>query len=117
MVVFHSPTAAMLPYQHDLPFAIVADPTRTLYAAFAVESSLRALLDPRAGVASVRGMFSRKWTPATKGESVIGLPADFLIASDGRGLARKYGHHAADQWSVDELLALASSSAARSTPS
>jgi hypothetical protein len=37
----------------------------------------------------------------------LGLPADFLIASDGRVLALKYGSHAYDQWSVDELLALA----------
>ncbi len=34
----------------------------------------------------------------------LGLPADFLIASDGRVLAVTYGGHAYDQWSVDELL-------------
>jgi hypothetical protein len=37
----------------------------------------------------------------------FGLPADFLIAGDGRVLACKYGAHADDQWSVDELLAIA----------
>lgn len=37
----------------------------------------------------------------------LGLPADFLIASDGRVLACKYGQHVYDQWSVDEILALA----------
>jgi hypothetical protein len=37
----------------------------------------------------------------------LGLPADFLIAGDGRVLACKYGQHAADHWSVAELLALA----------
>ena len=35
------------------------------------------------------------------------LPADFLIAPDGRVRACKYGAHANDQWSVDEMLALA----------
>lgn len=35
----------------------------------------------------------------------LGLPADFLIGSDGRVIACKYGMHADDQWSVDELLA------------
>jgi hypothetical protein len=35
------------------------------------------------------------------------MPADFLIASDGAVVARKYGKHADDQWSVDELLRLA----------
>ena len=37
----------------------------------------------------------------------LGLPADLLIGSDGRVLATKYGVHADDQWSVDELLQLA----------
>ena len=37
----------------------------------------------------------------------LGLPADFLIAPDGRVMAAKYGEHADDQWSVDEMLALA----------
>jgi hypothetical protein len=39
----------------------------------------------------------------------LGLPADFLIASDGRVLACKYGAHAYDQWSVDEILAFTES--------
>jgi hypothetical protein len=34
----------------------------------------------------------------------LGVPADFLIASDGRVIAAKYGQHAYDQWTVDELL-------------
>jgi len=37
----------------------------------------------------------------------LGLPADFLIARDGRILACKYGKHIYDQWSVDDLLAQA----------
>jgi hypothetical protein len=41
------------------------------------------------------------------GEKHLGLPADFLIGSDGRVLAAKFGRHADDQWSVDELLDLA----------
>jgi hypothetical protein len=40
----------------------------------------------------------------SSGESALGLPADFLIATDGRVRACKYGEHADDQWSVDELL-------------
>jgi hypothetical protein len=35
----------------------------------------------------------------------LGLPADFLIGTDGRVLALKDGTDAYDQWSVDELLA------------
>jgi hypothetical protein len=36
----------------------------------------------------------------------LGLPADFLIAPDGRVLASHHGSHVYDQWSVDELLNL-----------
>jgi len=36
----------------------------------------------------------------------IGLPADFLIATDATIVAAHYGKHADDQWSVDEMLAL-----------
>jgi hypothetical protein len=36
---------------------------------------------------------------------LVGLPADFLIARDGTVIAAKYGQHAYDQWSVDDLLA------------
>lgn len=43
----------------------------------------------------------------------FGLPADFLIDCDGKVLAAKYGKHAYDQWSVDELLLLARSPQAR----
>jgi hypothetical protein len=45
--------------------------------------------------------------PPREGESKLGLPADFLIGTDGRILALKYGVHAYDQWTVDELLSLA----------
>jgi hypothetical protein len=36
----------------------------------------------------------------------LGLPGDFLIAPSGQIKAVKYGTHAYDQWSVDELIAL-----------
>jgi hypothetical protein len=35
----------------------------------------------------------------------MGLPADFLIGSDGAVLAAKYGAYVDDHWSVDDLLA------------
>jgi hypothetical protein len=37
----------------------------------------------------------------------LGLPADFLVSSHGNVVASHYGNHASDQWSVDDLLALA----------
>ena len=118
VVVFHATAAALLPHAGDLPFAVVADPDKRLFTEFGVESGPRALLDPRAWLPVLRGVF-RSLRAILHGQQPIptmnphggrlGLPADFLIASDGRVLACKYGSHAYDQWSVDEILALAGS--------
>ena len=116
VVVFHSPAEQLLPQVADLPFAVVADPRKQLYKEFGVESAKRALLDPRAWPAIVGGVSSSLWEiarhrrpapPRTPYGGRFGLPADFLIASDGSVIAVKYGQHANDQWSVGELLALA----------
>ena len=108
IAVFHSTEEAMLPFQGDLPFAVVADPGKQLYAAFGVESSIKAILHPRAWLAGVRGSRAQHPSDRTAGEGGhLGLPADFLIAGDGRVLACKYGTHADDQWTVNELLTLA----------
>ena len=45
----------------------------------------------------------------------LGLPGDFLIAPSGQIKALKYGTHAYDQWSVDELIALAKGAAVQAT--
>ncbi len=113
VVVFHSSAEAMREFQEELPFTTIADPDRQLYRAFGVESSPRALLSPKAWSAAARGMKGSGSVRAAAGvgEKHLGLPADFLIGSDGRVLAVKYGRHADDQWSVDELLGLATSSA------
>jgi peroxiredoxin len=107
VAVFHSPLQAMLRHQHSLPFAVVADPGKLLYTDFGVETSVRSILDPRTRGAIVRGLRTFGPGPPARGESGLGLPADFLIAPEGRVVACKYGAHADDHWSVDEILALA----------
>jgi hypothetical protein len=116
IVVFHSSKDELRVHAKGLPFAVVADPDKVLYRELGVESSPLAVLDPRAWGAILRGI-SRSLLAIVRGEERspalrphgggLGLPADFLIASDGRVVASKYGGHADDQWSVDELLALA----------
>jgi peroxiredoxin len=107
VVVFQSSSAELLAQRGDVPFAVVADPTRRLYAAFGVGSSPRAVLDRSAWLAGVRAVTSRcPLLPASR-QQALGLPADFLVAADGHVLACKYGVHAYDQWSVDDLLQLA----------
>jgi peroxiredoxin len=116
VVVFHSPPDEFLGTEARLPFDVVADPERRLYEDFGVEPGARAVLDPRAWPAIMRGVSRAFRAVARKEQSAppnhprggrLGRPGDFLIASDGRILACKYGSHAYDQWSVDELLATA----------
>ena len=111
VVVFHSDAETMRQYQGDLPFAVISDPEKRLYAEFGVEkkmSPLKALnlkllkTIPRA---ALRAPSKRKSIGI--GEEKFNNPADFLIDSDGRVVAAKYATHIADQWSVDELLGLA----------
>jgi peroxiredoxin len=118
VVVFHSSADALRTYIADLPLDVVADPGRALYREFGVEYGPRALLDPRGWPAIARAVArevravrrsERPAPPAHPEGGRLGLPADFLIAPDGRVLAAKHGSHVDDQWSVDELLTLAPS--------
>ncbi|WP_437608805.1 peroxiredoxin-like family protein [Sorangium sp. So ce834] len=116
VVMFHSPADELRAHVAGLPFAVVADPDKRLYGEFGVESAPRALLDPRAYwpilraiAASLPAVLARR-RPAPSLDphgGRLGLPADLLIAGDGRVVAAKYGEHVDDQWSVDELVALA----------
>ncbi|MEV4132015.1 peroxiredoxin-like family protein [Dactylosporangium sp. NPDC049742] len=115
VVVFHSTAAALREHVTDLPFPVVPDPQKRLYREFGVESSRRALLDPRVWPTILRAVARSTWALLRGRERSpslnpaggrFGLPADFLIAPDGTVLAAKYGEHAYDQWSVDELLDL-----------
>ena len=106
VVLFHSTAEELRAHNESVPFAVVADPDRRLYREFGVEPSVRALLDPRAWLPALRGVAAKRRPLAGDHHSGhLGRPADFLIASDGRVLASKYGVHAFDQWSVNELLA------------
>lgn len=89
-----------------------------------MESSARSLLDPRAWPSILQGVSrslreslvgQRPLPPVNPQGGRFGLPADLLIARDGRVRACKYGAHVDDQWSVDEILHL-SSRALRTDP-
>src|SRR5438552_12552607 len=112
VVVFHSTVAELSKYEIALPFPLIADPERHLYQRFGVEHRPRALLSGRALRAAIAGQtaaLARRSTmralgPVKPAGGPFGLPADFLIAPDGRLAAVKYGQNAYDQWTVDELL-------------
>ncbi|NKZ03357.1 peroxiredoxin-like family protein [Actinomadura latina] len=122
VVVFHSSAEELREHVADLPYAVIGDPEKRLYAEFGVESARRALLDPRVWWTILRAVAAGTWqvargrarAPKSRPDGGrLGLPADFLIGTDGRLLAAKYGEHAGDQWSVDDLLALAAGTPAQ----
>lgn len=108
VILFHSTQNEMLKYQAQLPFDCVADPTKQHYRRFGVETSRLAVLHPRVFWSGLRWILAtgRFYNKAENG--ILGLPADFLINSQGHVVAAKYGLHADDHWDADELLSLAS---------
>lgn len=115
VAVFHSSAAELRRVHAELPFDVVPDPTRKLYDAFGCTTSPLALLHPRGMLAVVRAAASRSSSAPSVGvaDGPFGLPADFLVAPDGKLIAVKYGKHADDQWSIDELLSLVESAPGR----
>jgi peroxiredoxin len=114
VVVFHSSAAELAKHEAELPFPLIADPERELYRRLCVERRLRSLRSTRALRAAMAGEGAALGSRSTKRGVLgpikptggrFGLPADFLITPDGRIAAVKYGQHAYDQWTVDELIA------------
>ena len=113
VVVFHSTAAELAKHEAELPFPLIADPERELYRRLGVERRPSSLLSTRALRAAIAGQAAALGNRSTKRGALgpikptggrLGLPADFLIAPGGRVAALKYGQHAYDQWTVDELL-------------
>src|SRR5688572_3575223 len=70
VVVFHS-SAADLKRQHaEAPFPIIPDPTQSKYRAFGVGKSPRAILNPRAMAAMLKGVFRHGIRMPALGESL-----------------------------------------------
>jgi peroxiredoxin len=117
IIVFHSPPNELAAYAKDIPFPLIADPEKKLYAAYGAEAGLSALLHPRAWLTILRAVVAalprvilrqRPMPPLFPKGGRYGLPADFLVSPAGVVIAAHYGEHAGDQWSVDMVLSLAS---------
>lgn len=107
VAVFHSTAQSMTKYGADAPFPLIADPSRALYRAFGVEKSVMSILHPGAWGAALKGIVTVGPSLPPSGDTPWGLPAEFLIDPDGTIISCKYGVHAYDQWSVDEVLSAA----------
>lgn len=106
VAVFHSSSDDLAKVHAALPFAVVADPGRALYEELGVGTSKLAMTNPSVWLAAARAIRMGAGTHAKVGaaDGSFGLPGDFLIEPGGRIIASYRGHHADDQWSVDELL-------------
>ncbi len=112
VVVFHSTAKELAKHEAEMPFPLIPDPERALYRQLGVERGPSSLLNGgalRAAMAGEAAAIRKRSTtrgvlgPVKPTGGRFGLPADFLIAPDGRIAAVKYGKHAYDQWTVDEL--------------
>ena len=116
VLFFHSTTLEVQSFHKELPFETIADPGKHFYRLVGAEKSFFASLHPSAlwaaFVSTIKGRIGLKMTGGP-----FGLPAEFLVASDGRILAAKYGLHAYDQWSMEDLVRLtATTNASRTSP-
>jgi len=106
VVVFHSSREKFQPYQSHYPFEVICDPQKKLYRQFGVQASITTLFSREVWKVAFQGMRlpgQPKFVPPPVGGR-LGLPADFLIALDGKIIAAFYGKHAYDQWALDEVL-------------
>ncbi len=112
VVVFRSTTASITaPSRQMCRSPLSPTPEDKLYAEFGVGSGLTRAAESACiadGVAQCHPHASTglPGIPLV-GKGRAGAPRRFSDRTDGRVLACKYGSHADDQWSVDELLALA----------
>lgn len=107
VIVFHSSAKSIRSYHRDFPFVLVGDPKKALYKEFCLGTSLGFMNSLKALGAWTRGIAHGNFGLRSFSGGPLGLPGDFLIAPSGKIKAVKYGTHAYDQWSVDELIALA----------
>lgn len=108
VIVFYSEDKKIRENLADIPFTMIGDPQKKLYQAFGVEKSLMSVINPLAWPAATLGFIkniAHVWRLLPSGdESMLGLPADFLLAQDGTLLDVHYGSHAYDQWDVETLI-------------
>jgi hypothetical protein len=92
------PAATVLP--------VIADHDGRLSREFGMVSGWLAVLHPAAWWPEVRGLLRFGLGLPPKARDLLRLPAEFLIDRDGVVRHVHIGRHAADRWSVDQVLEL-----------
>ncbi len=106
LAFFQSPQASIAKYvgRQDAPFPIVADPERTIYRQYGVESSWAGFFIagvtklPHLIKASLKGFLPGKM----EGKTAL-VPADFLIGPDLKIEVAYYGHDIGDHLSMEAI--------------
>lgn len=104
VIFFQSPAHYLQAQFAGKAITLIADAELVYYRKFGVENSLMAIANPAAWLPGFKGIFTFGIQLPKKGESPLGLPADFLVDEGGKIVALHYGKHAYDQWTIDQLL-------------
>ncbi|WP_189346890.1 peroxiredoxin-like family protein [Undibacterium macrobrachii] len=104
VIIFQSTREQLVDHLHDGKVRVIADPTRQLYDAFGVQNSILAVAHPAAWWSAIKGAAQFGVHLPNGVESMFGLPADFLVNTEGMVVAVNYGRHADDHWSVEDLI-------------
>ena len=108
VVFFHSPEAKLTAAQRsEVPFDLVADPTKRIFSAYGVEKSLAGMFSPAVMLDYAAALWNG-FAPGllTSDGGVTGNPADFMIDADGRVVYAHYGKHYADSLAVPQVAAI-----------
>jgi len=101
--------------KHHAPFPILADPDRSVYRRFGIETSLFGMFK---GMilrmpTLLKAMFAHGYIPTTIGGSLTSMPADFLIDETGIIQTAYYGRDEGDHLAWDTIAAFAESSTSK----
>jgi len=107
VIFFYSDLEEVKKTQEGVRIDIVADPAKNYYRQFGVETSPKSMQNMSAIKAWYEGFITWKSNRNYGENGPNGLPADFLIAPNGKICTCRYGLHAFDQWQVNEMLNLA----------
>lgn len=99
-----------------LPFELVPDPERTVYAKFGVATSLARTLRAKslATIVHARRSMPDDGKPAGLERPLTVIPADFFADATGALTAVHYGEFLGDTWPTDTIARLADSASSRS---
>ena len=108
VVLFHSPDTKLTAAQRgQVPFALVADPTKRIFAAYGVEKGWAGMFSPAVMLDYAAALWNG-FPPGllTSDGGITGNPADFMIDADGRIAYAHYGRHYADSLAVPQIAAI-----------